>query len=413
MVLTPVLHDEASVNPTSSSNCIYCGDNLTVLQHLLEGYKNLIDMIYIDPPYNTGKDFTFRDSFKHDRYRSLPSLQDNKNVDPHSLWRLFMEPRLEISRDLLSERGLIFISIDDNEIHNLRQMMGEIYGEANFIATLVRQSGVAPRQDARHVAVQHDYVVIYAKDSKKTIVNRKLSDLKGFVHEDQHVEERGRYRLNKLDRGSIRYSESLDYPITTSGGVEVWPGGDPDDRRWTWRWSEKKVFWGVENDFIVFKESRNGKASVYFKEYEKVDNQCRPKVRTNPYSTFIRGCPNEKGNRELKALFKRRVFDYPKPVALIKHLLKMGSHKDSLILDFFAGAGSTGHAVWKLNRQDGGTRRFILAQLDEPVLDGEVAKDFPTVADITMERMRRVAKQYSESENSDNLFGFNVFRVPS
>ena len=413
MVLTPVLNGVASVNPSSSSNCIYCGDNLTVLKHLLEEHKNLIDMIYIDPPYNTGKDFTFRDSFKHDRYRSLPSLQDTKNVDPHSLWRLFMEPRLEISRDLLSERGLIFISIDDNEIHNLRQMMGEIYGETNFIATLVRQSGVAPRQDARHVAVQHDYVVIYAKDSKKTILNKKPSALKGFVHEDEHVEERGRYRLNKLDRGSIRYSESLDYPIRTTDGIEVWPGGDPDDKKWTWRWSEKKVVWGVENDFIVFKKSRNGKASVYFKEYEKVDNQCRQMVRTNPYSTLIRGCPNEKGSRELKTLFKRRVFDYPKPVVLIKRLLKMGSHKDSLILDFFAGAGSTGQAVWELNRQDSGTRQFILAQLDEPVLDEEVAKDFPTVADITIERMRRVAKQYSESDNSDNLFGFGVFRMPS
>jgi len=227
------------------------------------------------------------------------------------------------------------------------------------------------------------------------------------------VEERGCYRLNKLDRGSIRYSESLDYSINTTDGIEVWPGGDPDDKKWTWRWSEKKVVWGVENDFIVFKKSRNGKTSVYFKEYEKVDNQCRQMVRTNPYSTLIRGCPNEKGSRELKTLFKRRVFDYPKPVVLIKLLLKMGSHKDSLILDFFAGAGSTGQAVWELNRQDGGTRQFILAQLDEPVLDEEVAKDFPTVADITIERMRRVAKQYSESDNSDNLFGFGVFRMPS
>ena len=133
-------------------------------------------------------------------------------------------------------------------------------------------------------------------------------------------------------------------------------------------------------------------------------------MRTNPYSTLIRGCPNEKGNRELKALFKRRVFDYPKPVALIKRLLKMGSRNDSLILDFFAGAASTGHAVWELNREDGGSRRFILAQLDEPVLDEDVAKDFPTVADITVERMRRAAEQYVDLETENDRFGFDVFR---
>ena len=377
---------------------------------LRRSYGGKIKMIYIDPPYNTGKDFTFRDSFKHDRYRSLPSLKEAGAADPHSLWRHFMAPRLETSRHLLSDNGLIFISIDDNELHNLRSLLNDIYGEHNFIATLVRQSGVAPRQDAKHVAVQHDYVVIYAKDARKATINRKPSALKGFVHEDAHLEERGRYRLNKLDRGSIRYSESLDYPITAPDGSDVWPGGDPADRKWTWRWSESKVAWGIENDFIVFKKSRDGRPSVYFKEYEKVDNKCRPKVRTNPYSTLIRGCPNEKGNRELKALFKRRVFDYPKPVALIKRLLKMGSRNDSLILDFFAGAASTGHAVWELNREDGGSRRFILAQLDEPVLDEDVAKDFPTVADITVERMRRAAEQYVDLETENDRFGFDVFR---
>ena len=407
-----IVHDqEASIHSNKIYNSIYCGDNLEILKHLLNSNSSEVDMIYIDPPYNTGKDFTFRDSFKHDRYKKLPSLKEAGATNPHSLWRQFMTPRLEKSRELLADRGLIFISIDDNELHNLRSIMNEIYGEQNFIATLVRQSGVAPRQDAKHVAIQHDYVVIYAKNAKSAVINRKPSTLKGFVHEDDHIEVRGRYRLNKLDRGSIRYSESLDYPITAPDGNEVWPGGDPADRKWTWRWSETKVVWGIENDFIVFKKSRNGKPSVYFKEYEKVDNQSRPKVRMNPYSTLIRGCPNEKGNRELKTLFKRRVFDYPKPVVLIKQLLKMGSGENSLVLDFFAGAGSTGHAVWALNREDGGSRRFILAQLDEPVLDDVVEKDFPTVADITVERMRRVALKYANLESENDQFGFDVFRL--
>ena len=142
----------------------------------------------------------------------------------------------------------------------------------------------------------------------------------------QSVSETKAWVYWETDRGT---SSRVDWGTTETLGqvacgerVPAYPGGDPDDKKWTWRWSESKVAWGIENNFIVFKQSRNGKPSVYFKEYEKVDNRCRPNVRTNPYSTLIRGCPNEKGNRELKALFNRRIFDYPKPVALIKRLLK-------------------------------------------------------------------------------------------
>lgn len=328
-------HDQvASLGGFNSGNRIIAGDNLVSLKWLLEGFSSAIRMIYIDPPYNTGKRFTFRDSFIPASYGESPAAV----AASHDAWKEFMFPRLRISRQLLAEDGVIFVSIDDNEIHTLRRMMDEILGGDNFVATMIRQSGVAPRQDARFVAVQHDYVVCYARDSKKMKLNRKPSVLKGFVKEDEYSDQRGRYRLNKLDRGSIRYSDSLDYPIEAPDGTQLWPGGDPEDKKWTWRWSEKKVAWGRENGFIVFKKGRTGENSVYFKEYEHVDNKAQPRIRTNPYSSIIRGAPNEKGNRELKALFNRRVFDYPKPVALLKILLKMATDKDSIVLDFFAGA---------------------------------------------------------------------------
>ena len=401
-------HDpSASVGDYNSHNLIIAGDNMVSLKWLLEEYTAAVRMIYIDPPYNTGKRFTFRDNF-------IPVPEDKSSATgagSHDIWWNFMFPRLHAARELLAEDGVIFISIDDNEVHNLRRMMDEIFGGGNFVSTMIRQSGVAPRQDARFVAVQHDYVVCYAKDSKQLKLNRKPSELKGFVHEDEYADERGRYRLNKLDRGSIRYSESLDYPIEAPDGTEVWPGGDPEDRKWTWRWSRKKVEWGRENGFIVFRKSRNGKNSVYFKEYERVDNKAQPHIRTNPYPSIIRGTQNEKGNRELKALFNRRVFDYPKPVALLKILLQMATDKDSIVLDFFAGAGTTGHAVWELNSEDGGKRKFILVQIDEPVRDENVARDFPTVADICIERMSRAAALSDFSQGSgDQDLGFRVYR---
>ena len=384
-----------------SSNYLYYGDNLNTLKLLLDKQTKPVDMIYIDPPYNTGKIFTFSDNFKSKNRKNQNLNFDSKISSSHIHWRDFMFPRLQMAHQVLAEDGSIFISIDDNEVHNLRVMMDEIFGCNNFIATIIRQSGVAPRQDAKYLAIQHDYVVVYAKDSKKVAFNRKISDLKGFIHKDKHIEIRGRYRLNKLDRGSIKFSHSLHYPITDNDSNEIWPGGYPDRNNWTWRWSLKKVQWGIENDFIVFKKGRNGNPCVYFKEYENVNNKGELKKRTRPFSTIILDNPNEIGNRDLKKIFKRKVFDYPKPVSFLKILLEIGAKKDSLILDFFAGSGTTGQAVWELNKEDGGNRHFILIQLDETVHYENIVKDFPTVADITQERLRRISENFNFNESKN------------
>jgi len=419
---------EKSVDFDRTENIVIVGENLETLKLLLKPYFGKIKMIYIDPPYNTGKDFIYRDNFKEplrdylEKTGQIDSegkkLTTNTEASGryHSDWLNFMYPRLFLARSLLRDDGVIFISIDDNEVHHLRMIMDEIFGEENFISTFVRKSGIAPRQDAKYIATQHDYVVCYSKNISQVNVNRKISEAKGFDFEDEYVNERGKFRLNKLDRGSIHYSEGLDYPIIAPDGSEIWPGGDPADKRWTWRWSKEKVEWGIKNGFIVFKKNKDGDWSVYYKEYELVDNEGNPRERTNPYDTFIMEAYNERGNADINNLFDNRVFDYPKPVDLITHLLKIATDPDSLILDFFAGSGTTGHAVWDLNKEDGGNRKFILVNLDEEVQDEEVKKEFPTVADICIERLRRVSEKYKNEkqqkliENNQD-FGFKVFRL--
>jgi adenine specific DNA methylase Mod len=277
-------------------------------------------------------------------------------------------------------------------------LMNEIFEEKNWVANFVRKSGIAPRQDIKYIANAHDYILSYAKRIEQLKVNQKPSPSKGFDLEDEYVKTRGKHRLNKLDRGSIHYSESLDYPILTPDGTEIWPGGDPKDKRWIWRWSKKKFEWGITNGYIVFKKSKEGIWQVYYKEYELVDNEGKPRERMNPYDTLILECQNEKGNREIEDLFGKRVFEYPKPCELIIHLGKIGSFKDSLILDFFAGSGTTAHSVMKLNKEDGGKRKFILV---------EMADYFET---IIIPRIKKVAYSFNwkEGKPQDND-GIGIF----
>ena len=405
---------EESVDFDTTENVFIEGDNLEVLKVLQKSYFGKIKMIYIDPPYNTGNDLIYKDDFSETlrEYREkVGDIDENGNATRaglfkntkdngryHSNWLNMMLPRLFLARSLLRDDGVIFVSIDDNEVHNLRLLMDEIFGEENFVGSFVRKTGIAPRQDVKFIATQHDYVICYAKDIFNLNLNRKISSLKGFIFEDEFVRERGKYRLNKLDRGSIRYSEKFDYPITGPDGSYIWPGGSQEDRQWTWRWSKEKVDWGIKNNFIVFKQNKDGKWSIYYKEYEFVDNEGNYRERTNPYETLILEAYNEKGSNLINELFQSRVFDYSKPIELIKHLLKIGSFNSDLILDFFAGSGTTAHAVMELNKEDGGNRKFILVQLPEPCdPESEAHKaGFKTIADICKERIRRAASKIKQ-----------------
>jgi adenine-specific DNA-methyltransferase len=209
--------------------------------------------------------------------------------------------------------------------------------------------------------------------------------------------ERGFYKLNKLDRKSLGYIPSLDFPIELDGIVAI-PGGTEEENKkkiWRWRWSKAKVDWGIKNGFIVLKEDKSGKVNAYYKIYERVDNEGNPIERERPYNNLVPdGITTSDGTAEIEDIFGMRIMDYPKPTELIFHLIKIVSNHSDIILDFFAGSGTAGQAVWDLNKEDGGNRKFILVQLDEEVKDEEIKKEFPTVADICIERLKRVSEKY-------------------
>ena len=325
----------------------------------------------------------------------------------------------------MNNEGVVFISIGDtlktevriNSTSRLQCLFNDIFNENNFIINFVRKSGTAPRQDIKHIANSHDYVLCYSKDIEKAKINKKPADISRLKYEDEYIDYRGRFDLNQLDRGSIQYSESLDYPIIVEKGkvieifdgqtfkklpapekIEIWPGGDPNDKRWIFRWSREKVEWGIENGFIVFRKDKNRKWKVYYKEYELVDNENKTRERTNPYDSLILEFQNEIGTSEIENLFGRRLFEYPKPSDLIKYLLQIGSNKDSLILDFFAGSGTTAHAVMKLNKEDGGKRKFILV---------EMGNYFNTVI---IPRIKKIAYSFNwkdgKAQDTDGIGGF-------
>jgi len=348
-------------------------ENYQALNTILPKFKEEVQTIYIDPPYNTGSDgFLYRDNYQY------------------SSWLSMMENRLNLAKESICETGNILISIGDtiktnvsiNSYSKLLSLLNEIFGENNFIATFVRKSGIAPRQDIKHIANAHDYVVFYAKNKDNIVVNQKLANLNRLKYRDNYFEERGFFDLNQLDRGSKQYSDSLDYPIKIKKGdvieifdgkdfnkiispedFAIYPGQDPSDKRWIFTWSKEKVLWGIKYDFIVFRKDKKNKWKVYYKEYELVDNSLNRRERKNPYDTFIMESYNEIGNNEIENLFKMRLFEYPKPTSLVTHLIKIASMSDSIILDFFAGSGTTAHAVMKQNKEDGGKRKFILIEM--------------------------------------------------
>ncbi|MEM3830417.1 MAG: site-specific DNA-methyltransferase [Conexivisphaerales archaeon] len=282
---------EESVNFDTTENLFIEGDNLEVLKILQKSYFGKIKMIYIDPPYNTGNDFIYKDDFSETlaEYRkNVGDMDENGNITKaglfhntkenghyHSNWLNMMYPRLFLARSLLSEDGVIFISIDDNEVHNLRLLMDEIFGEENFIACFVRRQNLAGKQDAKKISVEHDYILLYSKYYDKDNINKDKASLDHYIYEDEFVNERGKFYLRRMDDDSISYSDNLNYPITFKKGeiviffdngefketkldsdLVIYPNNDPNNRTFTWRWSESKINSGKINKQIVLKKNR-------------------------------------------------------------------------------------------------------------------------------------------------------------
>ena len=377
------------------------GDNLEALATLAYTHEGKIDVIYIDPPYNTGnKDFRYNDSYvdKEDSYR-------------HSNWLSFMNRRLKIAKRLLSDRGVIFISIDDNEQANLKLLMDDtnFFGEKNFIAILPRITKASGKTTDK-IAQNHDYILLYAKDSSKCIITGLPHDDEGNKNVDEFYKERGKFKLNQtLDYDSLSYSDSLDYPIKIGNDI-FYPGGNYENFKkrksgnhkradWAWRWSKDLFDFGYNNGFIVVKSGKNGKR-IYTKTYqkvniEKINNSYKivEKDRLKPIQSIQlidNRFSNDNAKKELQNILGENLFDYPKPTSIMHYLLQAIPNCE-YVLDFFAGSGTTLHATMQLNAEDGGHRQCILVTNNENDICEEV----------TYKRNKRVIQGYTNAKGEE------------
>ena len=429
---------DESVDFDNTQNIFIEGENMEVLKVIQKSYFGKVKMIYIDPPYNTGNDsFIYPDRFSESREEYLRRVGDKddegymlrdglfhknskENGQYHSNWLNMMMPRLYLAKSLLREDGVIFVSIDDNEVHNLRLLMNEIFGEENFVCEYPRVTKKGGKSSTE-IAKNHDYVLMYTKNREAAALTGIRHTDEGYCNKDEYFEERGFYKANQtLDYDSLGYVKTLDYPINIENEV-FYAGGDKVayERRqngqhgradWGWRWSKDLYDFGYKNGFIEI--HRNGARSrIYTKTYQnvtikKVNGQYTvvPYDRTKPLSTLEftdNKYSNDNAKKVIDSLLEKGVFDYTKHPNLIYGLSQLVDGDDFIILDFFAGSGTTAHAVMQLNREDGGNRKYICVQLPESCAENSEAgkAGYKTIADIAKERIRRAgAKIRAEIE---------------
>lgn len=421
---------EESKDADTTENLYIEGDNLEVLKLLRQNYYGAIKMIYIDPPYNTGNDFVYNDSFAMKKEQSdlaegiINELGErytiNKNSQNryHTNWLNMIYPRLKIAKDLLREDGVIFISIGDEEVCNLKKIVDEIFGERNYITNLIWQStpGSNTGDDVKTVT---ENILLYGKNKRCCkFMNQLISNNEKYSNKDEYFEKRGGYVLNKLDRRmtGTHYSEALNYPVDMPDGTKLYPGNSNEKQEhWNWRWSFSKVQWGIDNGFIVMKQSKDG-WSIYFKQYEKVNNEDKPIERTVSYQNLLNvdGANSARGTREVMDLFDGKFFDYPKPLNLLMYLQNMVLDKEDIVIDFFSGSATTAQAIMQINAEDNGNRKYIMVQLPELLEENSEAykSGYKTICDIGKERIRRAGEKIkTEHSDADIDTGFKVFRV--
>lgn len=433
---------EESVDWDTTQNLFIEGDNLEVLKLLQKSYHKKVKMIYIDPPYNTGKDFVYKDNFKDNikNYKEITGQVDgegrNLSNNPetsgryHTDWLNMMYPRLKLARNLLRDDGLIFISIDDNEVANLKSMSDEVFGEENFIGIFIINSSPSAI-DYGHLAKTNDYALFYAKNISEATTIHLEDEEKVFKYKD----ENGDFNLYPLYNGNVAFNPktrpNLFYPFylnpekqdkngfyeisvdKVDGWEEVYPViSQKDGIQRVWRWGKPKAREDVNKEIVGYK-AENG--------------ECRIVQKTRLTGKLIRSLQvdtsisSRRGTAEIQELFERKVFSFPKPVELIRRFVQVATDHDSIVLDFFAGSAPAAQAVYELNLKDAGRRKFILVQLPENC-DGESEaaaflkkQGAPlTIAEISKERIRRAAAKIKE-ENPDcqGDLGFKVFKLDS
>ena len=366
-------------------NKLIIGDNFDALQNLLIQYKNSIDVIYIDPPY--GKDSMGQ--FAETNYNNALTRDNLLSM---------LYSRLVLAKELLSDDGVIFCSIDDRNQAYVKCLFDEVFGEKNFIAQFIWTNNEGGGgSDSKYVKIKHEYILCYAEDIQNVNTkNVSIEDEDRYKLEDEFIKERGKYQLVKLSSASIQYSSSLDYEIEMPDKTIVKPIDNTDKKRACWRWSKKKLQWGIENGFVEFKKDKNDKWQVYTKQYINCDKDGNIVKRTKTPLALINDFSSTQASNRLIEILGDKFFNYPKPVELIKWLIDRNA-VCNVILDFFAGSGTTGQAVLELNKEDGGNRQFILCQLNE------VTDTTPNgiVKDVTSKRLKRVMTGECYDGNKD------------
>lgn len=423
-----------SVDFDTTQNIFIEGENMEVLKVLQKSYFGKVKMIYIDPPYNTGNDsFIYPDKFSETREKYLKRVGDKdedgymtregmfhknsrENGQYHSNWLNMMMPRLYLAKSLLREDGVIFISIDDNEVHNLRLLMNEIFGEENFLANIVWQHSIQPKGYLDKFSIHHNHILCFSKSTEYSLNPLKRTSENNKAYGNPDNDPKGPWRSG--DVRNALYRPNLIYDIISPSGKIIKPCANG------WRWSKETIEEKIKTGEIIFsKDETRIIRKIYL---SSVDGRAPETIWFAKEVGSTRDAMNE-----LKELFENPPFDTPKPIRLIKKMMDLVDDDQCIILDFFAGSGTTAHAVMQLNKEDGGNRRFICVQLPEPCDPKSEAykAGYSTIADISKERIRRASAKLRAEVESDRAqkaaelsfdntedstmpdFGFKVFRL--
>jgi adenine-specific DNA-methyltransferase len=415
--LKPVLGE--GINEENTGNIFIEGDNLEVLKLLQKSYVNRVKLIYIDPPYNTGKDFVYKDNFSEpleDYLRKTNQKDEEGNLltsNPksggrfHSNWLNEIYPRLKLARNILRDDGVIFISIDDNEVHHLRFILNEIFGEENFLASIIWKKRGGPPND-RTIGNIHEYILVYAKDYLEvdlSLLPRTEDSIARYQNPDNDL--RGAWVAGDISANAKggRYVSSLDYEIVNpnTGEKHLPPEGA------CWRFNSQKIQELIRDNRITFGSDGRGRPKL-----KRFLSEVRDGLTIS--SIWDNLATNTTARSEIKQIFgSNSVFETPKPVDLISQILKIALKPDELIVDFYSGSSSTAHAVLKLNQTDSGNRRFIMVQLPELTNNNK----YSTIAEIGKERIRSVIRQIKEEQQNqlelngekEQDLGFKVYKL--
>lgn len=367
-------NDTYSVGDSGSGNLLVHGDNLLALKALLPYYAGKVKCVCIDPPYNTGNEsWVYNDNVSSPEIREWLGKAVGKEIEDlsrHDKWLCMMYPRLVLLKQFLREDGIIFVHIDNNEFRYLSLLMDELFGAPNHIETIIWKKSYGGGSKSKHVVNLHEYIICYAKNKNNIPIMELPPDekaLKYYKYKDEKFEERGLYRLQPLATNSMDERPNLRYPIEWQG-EEIWPEKQ-------WQWAKERAFAARDNNDLVFAK-KGDKWTVSYKQYQK---DAAGEERGSKVYSIIEGIYTQQGTNQIKEMFgDGKAFSFPKPTKLTQLLLQLATDKDSIVLDSFAGSGTTGHALMALNQSDGGNRRFVLVEMEETICAPVTAKRLET-----------------------------------